>query len=97
MHGYQIIQELGERSGGAWTPSPGSIYPALQLLQDEGRLSAAESEGKRVFLQFADEEREHLDLLVREYRGLVKRQGRNRKVLPRHGSSSAWPGRPTRS
>ena len=36
MHGYQIIQELAERSGGAWRPSPGSIYPALQLLQDEG-------------------------------------------------------------
>jgi len=49
MHGYQIIQELSERSGGAWTPSPGSIYPALQLLQDEGLVSAAESDGKRVF------------------------------------------------
>jgi DNA-binding PadR family transcriptional regulator len=49
MHGYQVIQELSERSGGAWTPSPGSIYPALQLLQDEGLVTAAEAEGKRVF------------------------------------------------
>jgi DNA-binding PadR family transcriptional regulator len=49
MHGYQMIQELGERSGGAWTPSPGSIYPALQLLQDEGLVTAAETDGKRVF------------------------------------------------
>jgi len=49
MHGYQMIQELSERSGGAWTPSPGSIYPALQLLQDEGLVSAEETEGKRVF------------------------------------------------
>jgi hypothetical protein len=49
MHGYQIIQELGERSNGAWTPSPGSIYPALQMLQDEGFVTAAESDGKRVF------------------------------------------------
>jgi DNA-binding PadR family transcriptional regulator len=49
MHGYQMIQELSERSGGAWTPSPGSIYPALQLLQDEGLVTAAETEGKRVF------------------------------------------------
>jgi DNA-binding PadR family transcriptional regulator len=49
MHGYQIIQELLERSGGAWRPSPGSIYPALQLLQDEGLVTAEESEGKRVF------------------------------------------------
>src|SRR5690349_6176435 len=31
LHGYQIIQEIGERSGGIWKPSPGSVYPALQL------------------------------------------------------------------
>ncbi|HEX3825415.1 MAG TPA: PadR family transcriptional regulator [Mycobacteriales bacterium] len=49
MHGYQVIQELSTRSGGAWTPSPGSIYPALQLLQDEGLVTAAENDGKRVF------------------------------------------------
>jgi len=49
MHGYQVIQELAERSEGAWTPSPGSIYPALQLLQDEGLVTAAETDGKRVF------------------------------------------------
>ena len=49
MHGYQIIQELAERSSGAWTPSPGSVYPALQLLQDQGFVSAHEADGKRVF------------------------------------------------
>jgi DNA-binding PadR family transcriptional regulator len=49
MHGYQMIQELTERSNGAWTPSPGSIYPALQLLQDEGLVTASETDGKRVF------------------------------------------------
>ena len=35
-HGYQLIQEIGERSDGAWKPSPGSIYPVLQQLEDEG-------------------------------------------------------------
>jgi DNA-binding PadR family transcriptional regulator len=49
MHGYQIISELSERSDGAWTPSPGSIYPALQMLQDEGLVTAEETDGKRVF------------------------------------------------
>jgi DNA-binding PadR family transcriptional regulator len=49
MHGYQVIQEIVERSNGAWTPSPGSVYPALQLLQDEGLVTATESDGKRVF------------------------------------------------
>jgi rubrerythrin len=37
-----------------------------------------DSEGKQIFLEFADEERQHLELLIREYKGLVKRQGRTR-------------------
>ena len=50
MHGYQIIQELAERTGGVWRPSPGSVYPTLQQLEDEElvRESASES-GKRVY------------------------------------------------
>ncbi|MGV8910079.1 MAG: PadR family transcriptional regulator [Propionicimonas sp.] len=49
MHGYQIIQELSQRSGGAWTPSAGSIYPTLQLLADEGLIEGTETAGKKVF------------------------------------------------
>lgn len=49
MHGYQIIQELAERSGGAWTPSPGSIYPALQSLEESGFVASESSAGRRVF------------------------------------------------
>lgn len=49
MHGYQIIQEIGERSDGAWKPSPGSVYPALQLLTDEGLVSAEESGGRKTY------------------------------------------------
>jgi DNA-binding PadR family transcriptional regulator len=49
MHGYEMIQELEERTGGRWTPSAGSIYPTLQLLEDEGLVTAEEVEGKRVF------------------------------------------------
>ena len=37
MHGYEMIQEIDSRTGGSWRPSPGSIYPTLQLLEDEGR------------------------------------------------------------
>lgn len=48
-HGYQIITEITERSGGAWTPSPGSVYPVLQQLQDEGLVRPEESDGRRVF------------------------------------------------
>ncbi len=49
MHGYQIIQELSARSGGAWSPSAGSVYPTLQLLADEGLIVAEETGGKKVF------------------------------------------------
>lgn len=49
MHGYEIMQELEERSGGAWRPSPGSVYPTLQLLEDQGLVKGEEAEGKRVF------------------------------------------------
>lgn len=49
MHGYQIMQKLEERSGGAWRPSPGSVYPTLQLLEDQGLIKGEESEGRRVF------------------------------------------------
>jgi DNA-binding PadR family transcriptional regulator len=49
MHGYEMIQELEERTGGRWTPSAGSIYPTLQLLEDEGLVTAEEVDGKRVF------------------------------------------------
>jgi len=49
MHGYQIIQELSARSGGAWSPSAGSVYPTLQLLADEGLVTAEETAGKKVF------------------------------------------------
>ena len=43
MHGYEMIQELQERSGGVWRPSAGSIYPTLQLLEDEGLVAARRS------------------------------------------------------
>ena len=49
MHGYEMIKELEARSGGAWRPSAGSIYPTLQLLEDEGLIKGEETEGKRRF------------------------------------------------
>jgi DNA-binding PadR family transcriptional regulator len=49
MHGYQIIQEITDRSAGVWTPSPGSVYPTLQALDDEGLVSVNTTEGKKVF------------------------------------------------
>ena len=49
MHGYQIINEIAERSGGSWKPSAGSVYPTLQLLADEGLISAEEQNGRKTY------------------------------------------------
>jgi DNA-binding PadR family transcriptional regulator len=50
MHGYEIIQEITERSNGLWRPSPGSVYPTLQLLADEELVSTSEEPGgKKLF------------------------------------------------
>jgi DNA-binding PadR family transcriptional regulator len=48
-HGYEVIQAIEEKSGGAWRPSPGSVYPTLQLLEDEGLARSTEQDGKRVY------------------------------------------------
>jgi DNA-binding PadR family transcriptional regulator len=47
-HGYEIIQEIAERSGGAWRPSPGSVYPTISQLEDEGLAVVEKSDGRRV-------------------------------------------------
>lgn len=49
MHGYQIINEIAERSSGAWKPSAGSVYPTLQLLADEGLIAAEEQNGRKTY------------------------------------------------
>jgi DNA-binding PadR family transcriptional regulator len=48
-NGYQIMQEVQERSGGIWSPSPGSVYPALQQLEDEGLIHTQEGDGRKLF------------------------------------------------
>lgn len=49
MHGYEMIQELESRTGGAWRPSPGSVYPTLQMLEDEGLIESESTGGRRRF------------------------------------------------
>jgi DNA-binding PadR family transcriptional regulator len=48
-HGYEVMKELEERMQGCYTPSPGTVYPTLQWLEDEGLVVAKEVEGKKVF------------------------------------------------
>lgn len=49
MHGYELIRRLEEESRGLYSPSPGSVYPTLQLLEDQGLVSSQQSDGKRVY------------------------------------------------
>ena len=58
MHGYQIMRELGERSGGVWRPSPGSIYPTLQQLEDEELVRPETGDGGRRVFTLTDAGRE---------------------------------------
>lgn len=66
-HGYEIIQEIGNRTGGAWRPSPGSVYPTLSQLEDEGLVRIEQAEGRRVVqlteegTSYVAEHREELD------------------------------------
>jgi len=48
-HGYELGQRLERASGGMWRPSPGSIYPTLQMLADEDLVSSEERDGKRIY------------------------------------------------
>jgi DNA-binding PadR family transcriptional regulator len=48
-HGYDLMQSLEHKTGGVWRPSPGSVYPTLQLLEDEGLVRSSERDGKKVY------------------------------------------------
>jgi DNA-binding PadR family transcriptional regulator len=60
LNGYQLMQEIERRSDGAWRPSPGAVYPALQQLEDEGLVRTRESDGRRLF-ELTDEGRAHVE------------------------------------
>lgn len=66
-NGYQLIQEIAERTHGIWRPSAGSVYPALQQLEDEG-LIAPEGEGRRRMYSLTDEGRAYAEAHADELR-----------------------------
>jgi DNA-binding PadR family transcriptional regulator len=71
MNGYQVIQTIAERSNGIWKPSPGSVYPTIQQLEDEGLVEGTSPEGRRL-LQLTDAGQahvaEHADELAQTWR-----------------------------
>lgn len=59
MHGYQLMQAIGDRTGGRWTPSPGAVYPTISQLEDEGLVTVAADAGRRL-VSLTDEGRDHV-------------------------------------
>ncbi|MFT4009135.1 MAG: PadR family transcriptional regulator [Nocardioidaceae bacterium] len=66
MNGYQIIQAIAERSGGVWKPSPGSVYPTVQQLEDEGLVEGVSEPGGRRVLQLSEAGKEYVVAHVEE-------------------------------
>ena len=65
LNGYQIIQQIAERTDGAWKPSPGSVYPTIQQLEDEGLVEGREVDGRRM-LRLTDAGRAYVENNVEE-------------------------------
>jgi DNA-binding PadR family transcriptional regulator len=61
MNGYQIIQQIAERSSGAWKPSPGSVYPTVQQLEDEGLVEGTTDPSGRRLLRLTDAGRRYVE------------------------------------
>jgi DNA-binding PadR family transcriptional regulator len=60
MHGYQLMQAVGERSGGRWTPSPGAVYPTISALEDEGLVTVTADSGRKL-VTLTDTGRQHVE------------------------------------
>lgn len=83
MHGYEMMKELQERTGGRYTPSAGSVYPTLQMLEDRGFVTVSEADGKKVH-QITEAGR---GFLAENQAG---EQGEHRRRGPRHGRGDDW-------
>ena len=78
MHGYEVIKALEERLGGCYTPSAGTVYPTLQLLEDQGYVRAEDRDGKKVYQitpdgeKFLEDNRTTLDDIFDRVRDTVR-------------------------
>ena len=69
LNGYQVISAISERTGGAWKPSPGSVYPTISQLEDEGLVEADDERGRRT-LRLSDAGREYVAANADELAGV---------------------------
>ncbi len=76
-HGYELIKAIEEMTGGDYAPSPGAVYPTLQLLEDEGAIEEAEAEGAKKPFAATAQGRAELDSRSGEVEALMRRLGRH--------------------
>jgi len=76
-HGYELIKGIEEMTGGAYAPSPGAVYPTLQMLADEGQIEEAEAEGAKKPFAATAQGREELVTRKDEVEELMRRLGRH--------------------
>lgn len=89
-HGYELIKALEDMTGGGYTPSPGTIYPTLQLLSDEGAIEEQESEDSRKLYQASETGLSELEERGDEVDDLWERLGRKAEKVKRAGSSDVF-------
>ena len=86
-HGYELIKEIEQKFGGAYSPSPGSIYPTLTLLEEMEQVRAAAADGARKLFEITDQGRAFLEENRATLDGVMARMG----LAARHMSGRAWP------
>ena len=87
LNGYQVIQEIGERTNGAWRPSPGSVYPTISQLEDEGLLEGDDERGRRT-LRLSESGRAYLADHEDEIAQVWARFTRDREEHHEHGDDA---------
>ena len=87
-HGYEVIKEIEERTGGAYSPSPGVVYPTLTLLEETGEIEAAASEGnKRLYSitdkgrQTVEDNRAAIDAVLKRFADATRAPNRNPRLI----------------
>ncbi|WP_264394384.1 PadR family transcriptional regulator [Porphyrobacter sp. ULC335] len=76
-HGYELIKGIEEMTGGGYAPSPGAVYPTLQLLEDEGAITEAQADGAKKPFAVTDQGRAELEKRADEVEALMRRLGRH--------------------
>jgi DNA-binding PadR family transcriptional regulator len=89
MHGYEVMQMLEEESAGSYKASPGSVYPTLQLLEDQGYLTSEDYGGKKVYSitdsgrEYLNDNRDHVKKIFDRVAQFGDRLGRDMTALTR--------------